>query len=86
MTDTTDTTSTIERITYRGRESRACVLTADNASLYRNADTGELCIALHRYSEAGKPLETYEFRLCLQDQQRLAREFKAGLGIALILS
>jgi hypothetical protein len=64
-------TSTIERINYRGRETRTHVLTADNASVYENKETGELCLALHRYGDNERAVETYEFRLCAADRERL---------------
>lgn len=70
MTDT----STIERVNYRGKETRTHILTADNMSVYANQETGELCIALHRYGAQDKPVETFEFRLCAQDRERLRRE------------
>lgn len=70
--------STIERVNYRGKETRTHILTADNTSIYRNAETGELCIALHRYGDGranhDKAVETYEFRLCELDARRLKGE------------
>jgi hypothetical protein len=61
-------------VNYRGKETRTHILTADNTSIYRNAETGELCIALHRYGDREKPVETYEFRLCELDARRIKGE------------
>jgi hypothetical protein len=69
---TTADTSTIERVNYRGRETRTHVLTADNMSVCENKETGELVISLHRYNEGtSRAVESYEFRLCGVDRDRL---------------
>ena len=68
---TTDT-STIQRVTYRKRETTAVLLEADNMSVRTDVESGEAVIELFRYHDAtGKPMESYQMRLCREDRQRL---------------
>lgn len=63
--------SAITRVLYRGRETEAHVLEADNFAAYHGED-GALVLDLTRYQgDTSKPVETFRFRLCPEDAAKL---------------
>jgi hypothetical protein len=68
--------TTVERVSYRGRESVTHLLTADNLSIQRNED-GSRVLELFRYDErTNRAVESYRMVLCAEDVARLKADLR----------
>lgn len=65
-----DTGTRVERIKYRGKETAALILSADNMSVRYAAD-GTVIAELFRYGSDNRAIEGYQFHFAGDDAERL---------------